>query len=162
MKILTFLHGTIMMHKSAKGFKRKEIVKQVMENEESVHDYDSYIPIGNAVKKLLKWEKQGADICYLSSHENPEDAEKDKIVLKKHGFPKGRIYYRQKEEKYKDVVERIKPLPDVIIEDDCESIGKAGMAYPQLSQKTKAKIKRIIVKEFSGIDNLPDKISSLI
>jgi hypothetical protein len=162
MKILVFLHGTTIMHKDAKGLTREEIVKQVMEGDESIHDYALYIPVGNAVKKLQEWKRQGAKICYLSSHKNAGDVEKDKFVLKKYAFPDGQIFYRQNREEYKDVVERIRPLPDVIVEDDCESIGgKIEMVYPNLKPELKNKIKSIVVKEFEGIDDIPDEISEL-
>jgi hypothetical protein len=162
MKILVFLHGTTIMHKDAKGLTREEIVKQVMEGDESIHDYALYIPVGNAVKKLQEWKGQGAKICYLSSHKNAGDVEKDKFVLKKYAFPDGQIFYRQNREEYKDVVERIRPLPDVIVEDDCESIGgKAEMVYPNLKPELKTRIKSIVVKEFEGINYIPDKISEL-
>lgn len=148
------------MHRNALGHARKEIVKQVIEGEKSVKDYASYVPIGNAVKKLQVWKKQGAEILYLSSHENADDVEKDKIVLRKHGFPEGNVLFRQKREKYKDIVERI--MPDVLIEDDCESIGgEKEMAYPHIKRELKTKITSIVTKEFSGIDNLPEKISEL-
>ncbi len=163
MKILIFLHGTSIMHKSAKGLTREEIAKQVRKGEKSIHDYISYIPVGDAVEKLKTWEKQGAEICYISSHENAKDVGKDKSVLKKYHFPYGKIFYRQNGEKYNDAVERIKPLPDVIIEDDCESIGGVvEMTYPHLKPELKAKIKPIVVKEFGGIDYLPDKLSELM
>jgi hypothetical protein len=150
------------MHKNAKGLARQEIVKQVLESEESLHDYAQYIPVGNAVKKLQEWKEQGARICYLSSHRNAEDIEKDKLVLAKYAFPDGQIFYRRNSEEYKDVVEKIRPLPDVIVEDDCESIGgKAEMVYPNLKPELKNKIKSIVVKEFGGIDSLPDEISKL-
>jgi hypothetical protein len=163
MKILVFLHGTTIMHKNAKGLARREIVEQVMESEESIHDYVSYIPVGNPVKKLQEWKGQGAEICYLSSHRNAKDVEKDKSVLKKYAFPDGQIFYRRNKEEYKDVVERIRPLPDLIVEDDCESIGgKVEMVYPNLKPEPKNKIKSIVVKEFHGIDCIPDKISELV
>jgi len=163
MNILVFLHGTTMMHKNAQGLARQEIVKQVMESDESVNDYALYIPVGNAVKKLLEWKGQGARICYLSSHKNAKDVEKDKFVLKKYAFPDGQIFYRRNREKYKDVVERIRPLPDVIVEDDCESIGgKVEMVYPNLKPELKNKIKSIVVKEFKGIDHIPDRIPELM
>ena len=163
MNILVFLHGTTIMHKNAQGLARQEIVKQVMESDESVNDYALYIPVGNAVKKLLEWKGQGARICYLSSHKNAKDVEKDKFVLKKHAFPDGQIFYRRNREEYKDVVERIRPLPDVIVEDDCESIGgKAEMVYPNLRPELKNKMKSIVVKEFEGIDHIPDSISELV
>ena len=150
------------MHKDAKGLTREEIVKQVMEGDESIHDYALYIPVGNAVKKLQEWKGQGAKICYLSSPKNAGDVEKDKFVLKKYAFPDGQIFYRQNREEYKDVVERIRPLPDVVVEDDCESIGgKIEMVYPNLKPELKTRIKSIVVKEFEGIDDIPDEISEL-
>jgi hypothetical protein len=162
MKILVFLHGTIIMHKNAEGRTREERVAQVTEGDESLHDWSSYIPIGNAARKLQEWERQGATICYLSSHKSSEDVEKDKAVLKKYGFPDGQIFYRHAGEEYKDIVERIRALPDVIVEDDCESIGgKAEMVYPNLKPELRNKIRSIVVKEFGGIDDVPDRISEL-
>lgn len=150
------------MHKSAEGLAREETVKQVTEGDEYLHDYASYIPIGSAVGKLQKWKRQGATICYLSSHKNARDVAEDKFVLKKYAFPAGRIFYRRNREEYKDVVERILPLPDVIVEDDCESIGgEVEMVYPNLKPELKNKIKSIVVKEFGGVDHLPDEISEL-
>jgi hypothetical protein len=151
------------MHKNAKRLTREEIIKQVTEGDESVHDYALYIPVGNAAKKLQEWKGQGAKICYLSSHKNAKDIERDKFVLKKYAFPDGQIFYRRNREEYKDVVEGIQPLPDVIVEDDCESIGgTVEMVYPNLKLKLKNKISSIVVKEFGGIDHLPDKISELM
>jgi hypothetical protein len=157
MKILIFLHGTIIMHKNAKGKSREERVKQSMRRERSVLNYDSYIPIGNAARKLKKWGAEGAKIIYLSSHKNAEDVKKDKAVLKKYKFPVGKIVFRNKREKYKNVIERT--APDILIEDDCESIGgKKEMAITNVKKEIKNKIKSIVVKEFEGIDSLPDKI----
>lgn len=149
------------MHKSAESRTREERVKQVMDGDLSVHDYASYIPVGNAVKKLKSWQSQGAHILYLSSHETVEDVEKDKNVLGKYDFPKGQVFYRQNGETYKDVAEKI--IPDVLIEDDCESIGgEKEMTITFVKPEIKEKIKSIVVKEFSGIDNLPDKIDELL
>jgi hypothetical protein len=163
MKILVFLHGTTIMHKNAKGLTREGMTKQVVEGDESIHDYASYIPVGNAVKKLQEWKGQGAKICYLSSHKNAKDVEKDKLVLKKYAFPDGQVFYRRDREEYRNVVERIRPLPDVIVEDDCESIGgEAEMVYPNLKPELRNKIKSIVVREFEGIDHIPDTISEII
>ena len=160
MKIMVFLHGTAIMHKSALGRTRQERVQQVMDKEISIYDFASYVPVGNAVTKLQTWEKQGAEIIYLSSHTKVKDVEKDKFVLMRHGFPIGQVFSRQKDEKYQDVVEQI--LPDVLVEDDCESIGgEKAMTYPHLRPEVKAKIKSVIVKEFGGLDHLPDEISAL-
>jgi len=163
MKILVFLHGTTIMHKDAKGLARERIVKQVMEDATSIHDYASYIPVGDAAKKLQEWKRQGAEICYLSSHKNAKDVETDESVLKKYAFPDGQIFCRRSREEYKDVVERIRPLPNLIVEDDCESIGgEVEMVYPNLKPELKNKIRSIVVEEFQGIDCIPDKISELM
>lgn len=160
MKILVFLHGTTIMHKNAVGYTREEIVKQVKDKEKSVHDYKSYVPVRNAVKKLQNWKKDGAEILYLSSHKTAEYVEIDKFVLEKYGFPDGRVLFRQKSEQYKDVAEKI--MPDILIEDDCESIGGTDeMTITHVKPKLKKKIKSIVVKEFSGLDHLPDRISAL-
>lgn len=170
MKILIFLHGTIIMHNGAKGKTRKQIIQQVIDEEKSVRDYRSYIPIGNASEKLQAWAKQGAEICYLSALTTSKKVRGDEIVgedglkaddevLKRYGFPKGEIYHRESNEDYRDVVERINPLPTVLIEDDCESIGGINeMTFTHLSSEIKSQIKSIPVKEFSGIDQLFDNI----
>ncbi len=161
MKMLIFLHGTLIMHKNALGKTREEIVKQSKQREKSVLDYGNYIPIGNAVKKLKCWKKQGVKISYLSSHENIKDVEKDKLVLKKYHFPKGKVYFRQDGKKYYGIVEEI--IPDILIEDDCESIGgKKEMAITKVNPKIKRKVKSVIVKEFEGIDKLSDNIKNYI
>jgi hypothetical protein len=122
----------------------------------SIHDYGSYVPIKNAVKKLKKWEEGGTEILYLTSRTNPEEIQQIKNVLKKHNFPKGELLFVKGVEKYKDVIERIRP--DIFIDDNCESIGGNDIKG-QISQKLDIKI--IIVKEFEGIDDLPDKPSKL-
>lgn len=161
MKILIFLHGTAIMHKSAVAKTREERVKQSAECERSVLDYASYVPVGKAVQKLRKWQFQGAKILYLSSHESEEDVEKDKLVLKRYNFPNGPIHWRQNGETYAQLTEKI--IPDVLIEDDCESIGgKSEMTITNVRQEIKKKIKSIVVKEFGGIDHLPDNIDKLI
>ena len=53
--------------------------------------------------------------------------------------------------------------PDILIEDDCESIGgTAEMTYPHIREDLKPKIKSIVVKEFQGFDNLPDNLAFLL
>lgn len=171
MKILVFLQGTLIMHKGAAGKTREEIIEQVKAQGESVRDFGSYIPIGNAVEKLNKWTKQNTEIFYLSALTEGKKARGDEIVgkdglkvdqeiLDKYGFPKGEIYHRQDRESYAQIAERIKP--DVLIEDDCESIGgEIEMTYPRIKPELKNKIRSVVIKEFSGIDNLPDDIYKL-
>lgn len=159
-KIAVFLHGTTIMHKNASGLKREEIIKQVLVRDKSVQEFESYIPVGNAPKKLFRWKTQGARISYLSSHNNTKDVKKDKIVLKKYGFPRGKVFYWKNEERNNDIVEKI--MPDILIEDDCESIGgKKEMIVTDLKPEIKKKIKSTVTKEFEGIDHLPDNIQEL-
>ncbi|MFX0006293.1 MAG: hypothetical protein ACFFA7_17055 [Promethearchaeota archaeon] len=161
MRILVFLHGTCIMHRNTLGLSRMQIVRQVIENtDESISDFASYIPIGRAIKKLTSWQNQGAEISYLSSHLTIENVKKDEIVLKKYNFPEGTIFYRQKEEDWNLQIEKAKP--DLIIEDNCESIGgESQMTFPNLRPELQSKITLIVIKEFAGIDHLPDDVKEL-
>ena len=68
--------------------------------------------------------------------------------------------FRKKGESYKDVAEKVKP--DILVEDDCESIGgEKEMTYTFIEKGLKEKIISIPIKEFGGIDHLPDSIESL-
>lgn len=125
------------------------------------HDFANYVPAGNTVAKIKNWVNQGAQICYLTSHKNAAGVEIDRKVLAKYGFPEGEIYYRQNGEQYKDVAEKV--MPDILIEDDCESIGgEAEMTYPHIREDLKPKIKSIVVQEFQGIEHLPDNLTLLL
>ena len=160
-KIMIFLHGTTIMHKNALDRTREERVKQVLDGEESLYDFATYIPVGNAVRKLQTWKKQGVEIVYLSSHKREEDVEKDKAVLRDHGFPDGQVFFRHRNEQYNEIAER--ELPDILIEDDCESIGREeNMTYPHIKPELKTRIKSVVVKEFGGIDHLPDDLAELM
>jgi hypothetical protein len=51
---------------------------------------------------------------------------------------------------------------DVLVEDDCESIGGADqMTITYIKPDIKNRIKSIVVKENGGIDHLPDNIEAL-
>jgi hypothetical protein len=160
MKILLFLHGTVVMQKNGIGKLREERVRQSIERDASVLDYIAYVPVGNCVSKLKKWESQGAKIFYLSSHQNAEDVEKDKQVLRRFDFPDRPVYWRHEDQEYAELAARI--MPDVLIEDDCESIGgEREMTYTNIDPVLKPRIRHLVVKEFEGIDHLPDNISLL-
>lgn len=148
------------MHKSAKGHTREEIVEQVEDKESSVKEFDSYIPVGKAAQKLTKWYEQGAEICYLTSRRKHKEVEDIRNVLKKHDFPEGNLLFRKDGEEYKDVVEKV--VPDVFIEDDCESIGEEEITITHVKLNVRGNIKSILIKEFAGIDHLPDKIDKLL
>jgi hypothetical protein len=176
MRILVFTEGTILTHRRWAGLPREEVVRRVKswssltqveleklrksgEAPGPAYFADS-IPIGNAVRKIGAWQNQGAVILYLTSRRTPEEVQIIRNVLKEHGFPKGKLLYRRFGEEYKDVAERV--LPDIIVEDDCESIGgEEEMTYPHINPSVKARIKSIVVKESRGIDQLPDDLSSL-
>lgn len=160
MKLLVFLHGTTIMHRAAVGRTREERVRQVRERDASVRDYAAYVPVGNVVGKLRAWSAQGAELVYLSSHKKVENVEKDMAVLKAYQFPDGPVVFRQPDEGYQDVVRRV--LPDVLIEDDCESIGgEREMISPYLDADLRTTITALVVKEFEGIDHLPDDLVRL-
>ena len=146
MLIMVFLHGT---------------ATKPAGSDPVGHDFINYQPAGNTVAKIKSWSSQGVQICYLTSHKNSAGVEIDKQVLTNYGFPKGEIYWRQNNEAYKDVAERV--MPDILIEDDCESIGgEAEMTYPHIREDLKQKIKSIVVKEFQGIDHLPENLALLL
>lgn len=139
MKILIFTEGTLIKHK----------------DDSSLDDFSNYLPIGDAVEKVKGWVKQGAEIVYLTSRMSEEEVAAIQNVLIRHDFPKGILEYRRAGEGYRDAAERV--LPDIIIEDDCASIGgMAEMTYTNLRPELKEKIKSVVVKEFGSIDHLPD------
>ena len=51
----------------------------------------------------------------------------------------------------------------LLIEDDCESIGgEKEMTYPHITPELRTRITPIVIKEFSGLDHLPDELSALL
>ncbi len=120
-----------------------------------------YIPINNCVKKIQDWEKDGADIIYVTSAKRLSQVEKIAHNLREYGLYGTRLYYRGVKEKYRDIVESVKP--DILIEDNCKSIGGAWqMCITYVKSDIKSRIKSIIIKEFSGIDVLPDILDQLV
>lgn len=181
MKILVFTEGTILLPKSALNLSREEIVelsrKQGVQREEAVLQYDSkndvpvepnsvydfanYIATDETIAKLKSWKDQRATIYYLTSRRIKHEVETIKTVLKKQNLPDAdNLLFRAQGEEYKDVAEKL--MPDILIEDDCESIGgEVEMTYSHINSKVKGQIKSIVVKEFAGVGSLPDKLSEL-
>ena len=158
MKILVFTEGTIFSHRDWLALSRDEIVRRVKEGERP--DYSGTVPIGGAARKLRAWNQDGVEIVYLTSRREPAQVEEVRKILRRYGFPMGEVFFRQAGEEYKDVAERV--MPDMIVEDDCESIGgELEMAYPHINPDAKARIKSIVVEEFGGLDHLPDDVGSL-
>jgi dihydrodipicolinate synthase/N-acetylneuraminate lyase len=159
MRLLVFLHGTTIMHAAGVGVSREQRVEQALDEEPSVRLFEDYVPIGKAPQKLRAWAEQGAEITYLSPHRNIENVRKDEDVLRRYEFPSGDIDFRRDRERYADVVERIGA--DLLIEDDCESIGGAAkMSSTELAARG-ARVPTIVVREFEGIDELPDDLAGL-
>jgi len=149
------------MHRGGIGRTREEIARQVEEKEQTIYDWASYVPVSSAVAKLKTWKNQGAEILYLTSRKRPDEVASIEGVLKKHGFPVGQLLFRRENQQYKDVAERA--MPDVLVEDDCESIGGTDeMTITHVKPEIRERIKSIPVKEFGGIDHLPDEITALV
>lgn len=161
MKILIFTEGTAIMPSIAVGVSREERVKQSTDNLPEVYNFRTYVPNGEVVEKLGGWKKQGAVIWYLTSRTEAKEVEDVRQVLLENKFPDvDHLLFRQGMQAYKDVAEEL--MPDVFIEDDCESIGgELEMTYPHIDPTIQPRIHSIIVKEFAGIDSLPSDIAQL-
>ncbi len=159
MKLLIFTEGTALMHSSAKNVSREERVRQSSSDLPEVNDFKTYIPNGNVVEKLSNWKAQGWEIYYLTSRRTPEEVGFIQEILNKNNFPDSQnLLFRKENQQYKDVAEEL--MPDILIEDDCESIGGVSeMTYPHIRPELQGKIKSIVVKEFAGIDDLSDNLS---
>jgi hypothetical protein len=159
MKVMVFLQGTAIMHAAAEGVSRGERVQQVRDGEPSVRAFSRYVPADDVVAKLRAWSGQGAEIVYLSAHRAPPDVAKDEAVLARSGFPRRRVLFREGGATYAGVVAA--EMPDILIEDDCESIGAEEIAYTQLGQDVRRQIRSIVVPEFGGFAHLPDSLQEL-
>lgn len=124
-------------------------------------NHASYIPIKNSVNIIRSWEEQGAEIMYFTSRKKLKEVLEIKDILIKNNFPGRYLHYRDKEQKYKDIVELVKP--NILIEDNCKSIGgKWQMCITYVKPEVKENIKSIVVPEFAGIDALPLLLSDLL
>ncbi len=124
-------------------------------------NHSTYLPINNAVNVIKSWHEQGADVIYCTSSRRPKEIKKIKENMLKLGFEGTQLYYRSSNQKYRDIIESV--MPNVLIEDDCKSIGgKWQMCITYVKPELKIKIKSIIVREFRGIDHLPLELPRLI
>lgn len=125
-----------------------------------LYSHNSYIPIDNAPELLKTWRMQGGNIIYCTSRKG-EQAENIASILMQYSFPGNCLVARDKGEKYKDIVEQIQP--DILIEDDCKSIGGAWqLCIKKVRPEIKENIKSIIIPEFKGISHLPTGINELM
>jgi hypothetical protein len=166
MRILVFTEGTLLIGGDEARLSRPERIRAVKEKLARQAaggppiDFSAEVPAGDAVAKLRAWQRQGAEIVYLTSRTRPDEIEAIRSVLGRFGFPGGELFFRQAGEAYSDVAERV--LPDILVEDDCESIGgEAEMTYPHIRPELKVTIRSIVVPEAGGIDHLPDDLAAL-
>lgn len=118
-------------------------------------NHAAYAAIGTSSEKTCGWYRQGADVIYLTSRKKKKHVLAIADILQRNNFAPGILISREDNEKYKDIVERVKP--DILIEDNCRSIGgKWQMCITYVEPELKRKIKSIVVREFKGIDHLPD------
>lgn len=124
-------------------------------------NHASYIPIKNSVNIINSWEEQGADIMYFTSRKKLKEVQEIQEILIKNNFAGRYLYYRNNKQKYKDIVEFV--APNILIEDNCRSIGgKWQMCITYVKPEMKERIKSIVVKEFTGIDDLPLLLPDLL
>jgi len=162
-KILVFTEGTVLLEPNLKNLTREERVAWSKNAERPLPEdfFKNYIPNGQAVEKLRSWKNQGAEIFYLTSRKTPKQVKDIKKVLKRYDFPDHKnLLFRRESEEYRDVAKRL--MPDIIVEDDCESIGgEEEMTHTHIRPELKKGIKLVSVPEFGGIDHLPDRIEEL-
>ena len=126
----------------------------------SLYNHNSYVPIGNAVAVINSWQQQRANIIYCTSHKKKQAVDIANI-LRKYGFCGCCLVAREPKERYSDIVEALRP--DILIEDDCRSIGGAWqMCIHKVKAEIKQQIKSIVVSEFKGIDHLPVDVNQLM
>ena len=137
-KIMIFVEGTILKLKHNNFLSRIFVTK--------------YIPIGNAIDIIKKWQEEGYEIIYLTSLKGHK-AMRMAQHIDEIGFTGSMVAYREKYQNYATLIKE--EMPDILIEDDCKSIGgEENMCYNELSEELRNSIKHIKVKEFEGIDNV--------
>ncbi len=154
LKLLVFLQGTTFIESALIGKTREESVKKSREWAAKGGWLGELVPIGNAAKKVRTWSEH-VELFYLTASRKEENVAKCQIALKRWTFPEGRLLHREKDQSYSDLITPLRP--DVIVEDDCESLGGIKeMVYPNLSENVRRSIASVVVREFEGVDHLPD------
>lgn len=137
-KIMIFVEGTILKPKYNNILSRISMT--------------TYIPINNAIETLKKWQEEGYEVIYLTSLKGRR-AMKMAQHLDELGFTGSMVGYRQKNQDYATLIKE--ELPDILIEDNCLSVGgEQNMCYNLLNDELKKEIKHIVVEEFKGIDDV--------
>lgn len=142
--IMVFLEGTV--------FKTLPILHRF-----SVYGYR---PAGKSIALLENWAAQGAKLVfctYLRKNRLPFIL----AVVRRYPLGGERLYYRSAGEQYAQLIEQA--TPDILIEDDCKSIGGARqMCITGVSDRIKEQVHSIVVPEFLGLDELPCELEKLL
>lgn len=111
-----------------------------------------YSPIGNAVNVINDLYEAGNEV-YLISYMKKKRYGYIKSIIDYYNIKYTELLCRDKKENYSDLVEKVRP--DVLIEDDCKSIGgEKQWCITNVKEDIRDNIKSIIVDEFKGIDNI--------
>lgn len=111
-----------------------------------------YKPIGNAVEIVNALYDKGYEV-YLCSYVRKKRYNFIKSIVDFYGMAYTEILCRDKGETYSQIVERLEP--DILIEDDCKSIGGLkAFCITNVKEEIKKDVQSIIVPEFAGIDNI--------
>lgn len=114
-----------------------------------LYNHRTYIPIGNAVSLIEDWYEEDVEILYCTSRRGKQ-AEEVAQLLKEYGFAGSKLYFREKKQAYKDIVESVKP--DILIEDDCRSIGGSWqLCISHVAPSIRDSIKSIVVKNLKEL-----------
>ena len=157
MRIAIFLEGTLLIHPTWVDLSREQRVEASRRG--GVDSSQEDVPVGLAARRLHDWTAQAAEIQYLTARRSGDPETRLAGVLARIGFPRGTVHARKGNQSYGDVTARVHP--DLLIEDDCESIGLAEMTYPQIPSDARAAIGWIVIPEFGGIDHLPAELARL-
>ena len=161
MKILVFLQGTILIESNVVGDTREDTVRRSRERAEKRGPLGELIPIGQSPAKVTSWRNHGAEICYVTASRKAANVRRSEEALRRWSFPEGILLSRKNGESYADIAVGTKP--DIIVEDDCESIGGTKeMIHPNLPESMKQSIASVVVREFEGVDSLPDDPKLLV
>lgn len=143
------------------GDTREDSVRRSRERAAKGGPLGELIPIRQSAAKVTLWRNHGAEICYVTASRKAENVRRSEEALRRWSFPDGILLSRKNGESYADIAMSTKP--DIIVEDDCESIGGAKeMIHTNLPESVKQSIASVVVREFEGVDSLPDDPELLV
>ena len=133
-KIMIFTEGTVLKPKNNFG----------------LFNFSSYVPIDDCVSKIQSWQQEGAEIVYCTSRNSKRQVNQIVSLLKNYHFAGTKLYYREPKQKYSDIIEIV--MPDILIEDDCKSIGGQWQMCITYNTEIKGEDKDTIVASIAERD----------